>query len=246
MMRCGPVRFLSVLIVAVGLPGCAGVWVSSRPVYPADWPAMEISQACPDLSGRYRMVSDEAAPLVYPPGGHPRQMIMFVSYGDPEPVPTLGRRVLAWHLAGAFQDRDVELWNSLATNASPLDSNPVAAAEDAAAGWVEIRGPDGDTLAVRAGRDDAPFLEIELREESKGLWTYKSHVFQCEAGGVAIVGSFPPPPVENPYGSSAAIGAQFTFYRTIDGSLVALEEAHTGVGGGNMVFKKWWRWRRLE
>lgn len=245
-MRCGPVRIMGVLIVAVGLPGCAGVWVSSRPVYPGSWPALETSQACPDLAGKYRLVSDEAAPLVYPPRGHPRQMIMFVSFGEPEPVPTLGRRVLAWHLAGAFQDRDVELWSALATNAPPQGSDPAAADEGETAGWVQIGGVAGEALEVRAGRNGDAFIEVALSKESQGLWTYKSHVYQCEEGGVAIVGSFPPPPVENPYGSSAAIGAQFTFYRAVDGSLVALEEAHTGVGGGNMLFKKWWRWRRLE
>ena len=245
-MRCGPVRFPGVIILAVGLSGCAGVWVSSRPVYPESWPALEASRNCPDLTGTYRLVSDEAAPLVYPPGGHPREMVMFITYGDPEPVPALGRRVLAWHLAGAFEDADPEVWGPLAVDAPPLDSAPAGPEDGPARGWVEIRGPEGDTLAVRAGRDGTPFLEMELREESPGLWTYKSHVYQCEGGGVAIIGSFPPPPVENPHGASAAIGAQFTFYRAVDGSLVALEAAHTGVRDGNMVFKKWWRWRRLE
>jgi len=246
-MRCGPVRFVSVLIVAVVLPGCAGVWVSSRPAYPDSWPALETSQACPDLAGTYRLVSDEAAPLVYPPGGHPRQMIMFVSFGEPEPVPTLGRRVLAWHLAGVFQDRDGELWSALAAQAPPLDSDPAGTDEGATPGWVEIRSAAGDVLEVRAGRSDETFMEVKLRRESQGFWTAKSHVYQCEAGGLAIIGSFPPPPVENPHGyPSAAIGAEFTFYPAADGSLVALEEAYTGVTGGNMVFKKWWRWRRLE
>jgi len=78
------------------------------------------------------------------------------------------------------------------------------------------------------------------------LWNYKSHVYECEKDGIAVVSSFPPPPEEKPTQQKGAIGAKFTFFRATDGSFIALEEAYTDVAQGNMVFSKWWRWRRIE
>ena len=114
--------YLVFLILATCLSGCAGTWVSGRPIYPDSWPAMVTEPGCPDISGKYRALSDEAAPLVYPPGRHPREMFFFVTYGKPEPVPLLGRRILPWHLAGAFKGRDQEVWHALTQYAATIEA----------------------------------------------------------------------------------------------------------------------------
>lgn len=241
---------LAVLIIAVGHFGCAGVWVSSRPVYPKSWPALvalDAGRTCPDLSGKYRALSDEPAPLVYPPGGHPRKMFMFVSYGKTEPVPPLGRRILPWHLAGAFQNGDHDAWNALTRYAANVEANATNSDSKGGAAWVRVQELPDNLIEVCAGLHDQTLLSFVLRKEAQGLWNYKSHVYKCKDGGLVVVGSFPPPTVENPGGKpSASIGAVFTFSRTVDGSLVGLEEAYTGVTGGNMIFNKWWIWRRIE
>lgn len=246
--RC--IHLCVLLIFSLGLSGCAGVWFSSLPVYPENWPAVAALQAghtCPDLSGKYRVVSDEAAPLVYPPGGHPREMFMFISYGKPLPVPPLGRRLLPWHLAGAFQHRDNDDWDALARYAAAVGADAALSDPKTDAGWVRLQKLPDDRIEVQAGLHNQKMLDFQLRKEAQGVWNYKSHVYECSDGGLVIVGNFPPPLVENPGGRpSAGIGAFFTFYRTADGSLAALEEAFTGVGGGNMVFKKWWLWRQIE
>jgi hypothetical protein len=191
-------------------------------------------------------VSDEAAALVYPPGGHPREMFFFVTYGKPEPLRPLGRRILPWHLAGAFHHRDHNVWNALTRYAAILESDPTPSLPKDEAAWVHMKElPDGG-IEVRAGFHDHSLLNLVLREESQGLWTYKSHVCECKDGGLVVIGSFPPPRVENPTADPLDVGAKFTFFRATDGSLVGLEEAYTGVPQGNMVFNKWWRWRRIE
>ena len=192
-------------------------------------------------------MSDEPAPLLYPPGGHPREMFMFVSYGKPEPVPPLGRRILPWHLAGAFQNRDHDTWKALTHYAANIKADAADSDPTTEAGWVRVQELPDNLIEVRAGLHDQTLLSLVLRKEAQGLWKYRSHVYECKDGGLVVVNNFPPPAVENPAGRpSTVIGAVFTFYRTADGSLVALEEAYTGVSGGNMVFNKWWRWRRIE
>jgi hypothetical protein len=191
-------------------------------------------------------VSDEAAPLVYAPGDHPREMFFFVAFGKPVPVPPLGRRVLPWHLAGAFDGRDQEDWNALTMYAATLESEAHHSELKDEAGWVEIQEVANGAIDVRAGLHGKTFLNFVLRNEAQSLWTYKSHVYECEDSGIAVVASFPPPPQEDPTGQKGAIGAKFTFFRAADGSLVALEEAYTGVVQGNMFFNKWWRWRPIE
>lgn len=236
-------------VLTVVLSGCAGTWVSSRPIYPDSWPAlvlMDSGQICPDISGKYLAVSDEAAPLVYPPGGHPRDMFMFVTYGAPKPIPPIGRRVLPWHLAGEF-DHKSDVWATLSRYSALLKDYPSNSNRKDDAGWVQVQKLQSDLIEVRAGLHDQMLVLLKLRNEVQGWWTYRSHIYECEDGGLVVYGGFPPPPVENPAGRpSAVIGAVFTFYRTVDGSLVALEEAYTGVGRGNMLFNKWWIWRRIE
>jgi hypothetical protein len=234
------------LILSINLSGCTGTWTSGRPIYPGGWPALDTGRECPNLSGKYRAVSDEAAPLVYAPGDHPREMFFFVTFGKPVPVPPLGRRVLPWHLAGAFDGRDQEEWNALTMYMTTLETEVHHSNQKNEVGWVEIREVADKAIDVRAGLYDRAFLNFVLRKEAQSLWTYRSHVFECTKGGIAIIGSFPPPPEENPTGQKGAIGAKFTFFHATDGSLVALEEAYTGVAQGNMVFNKWWKWRRID
>jgi hypothetical protein len=241
----GRFRCLIFLIFCINLSGCAGTWVSGRPIYPGSWPAIDTGGKCTDLSGRYRAVSDEAAPLVYDRGDHPREMFFFVTYGKPQPVPLLGRRILPWHLAGAFNGRDQEEWNALTMYAATLEAAAYHS-DPKDEGWVEVQEAADRRIDIRVGLRGKTFLNFELRNESQGLWNYKSHVYECKEGGISVVGGFPPPPQENPTGQKGAIGAKFTFFRATDGSLVALEEAYTGVAQGNMVFNKWWRWRPVE
>lgn len=234
------------MIFAMGLSGCAGTWTSGRPIYPSSWPALETGHGCPDLSGTYRAVSDEAAPLVYPPGQAPREMFFFVTYGKPLPPPPLGRRTLTWHFAGSFSSRDQALWNALTRYANALNAEAAKSGPKGEAGWVEVRGPENGTVEVHAGIQHRTFLEFSIRKEAQSLWTYKMHIYQCENGGLVVIGSFPSPPEESPTGQSAVIGAKFTFFRAADKSLIALEEAYTGVLEGNMEFNKWWRWRPVD
>lgn len=230
--------FCSSILIA-SLAGCAGTWSSGRPLYPDGWPALKSSRECPDLSGTYRAVSEEAGPLRYRPGEHPREMFFFVTYGKPELLSPLGRRILTWHLAGVF---DGEVWNALQRYAALLDT----AHPDMDSGWVRVtRRPDG-ALGIQAGRDDKQVLDLTLRKESHGWGRYKSGVYDCKDGGLMVIGAFPPPPVENPTGQRLEAAAKFTFFRAADGSLVGLEEKYADVVEGNLAFKKWWRWRWID
>jgi len=235
-------RCLTITAAAFAISGCiAGTMASSRPVYPADWPALaspSSGRVCPDLTGTYRAVSDEAAPLVYRPGGGPHEMFMFIPVGPDEPAPPLGTRLLPWHLAGEF-DEGSATWSSLMDYAAQPDLGD-------GAGWVRIHEqPDGALLVV-VGLDDETILQMTLSRRRQGLLTYKPRRYKCGGGGVVIYGAFPPPPEENPTGATHGVGARCTFYRATDGSLVMLEDAYTGVHQGTMLFEKWWRWRLVE
>jgi hypothetical protein len=226
------------MVASIGLSGC--VMQSARPIYPADWPALESSAArriCPNLSGTYRAISEEAAPLVYPPGGMPQEKF-FIPIGPPEPVPSLGLRLLPWHLAGQF-DQQSATWLSLENYAAQSDR-----ANDA--DWVLIREQPDGTIAISAGLGDETLLRVTLNKQSQGIWTNKPQVYECKDGGLVVYGVFPPPPEENPTGQPDAVGAMCTFYPAADGSLVMLEEAYTGVFQGTMSFIKWWRWLPVE
>ena len=161
---------------------------------------------------------------------------MLITFGKPEPVPPLGRRILPWHLAGTFQAKDSRLWNALTHYAAVLGDD---------AGWVRVHELPEGPIEVRAGLRDQTLLDFLIGKEAQGLWAYKSLVYECEDGGLVIAGGFPPPPVENPTGSTHGVGAKCTFFRGADGSLVMLEEQYSGVPQGNMLFSKWWRWRSL-
>jgi hypothetical protein len=241
------IRCFAVLILAVGLARC-GIVVSSQPIYPNSWPAMatlDKGQTCPDISGTYLAVSNEAAPLVYPPGGHPREIFMFVPVGKPEPVPPLGRRILPWHLAGEF-DRKSDLWNTLGRYATTVEADVAYSDQKADTGWVRVQKlPDG-LVEIRTGFRDQTLLNLALKKEVQSRWTYKSHIYTCKHGGLVVVGGFSPPPVENPTGATHGVGARCTFFRAVDGSLVMPEKQYFGPPQGNMVFNKWWRWQPIE
>jgi hypothetical protein len=230
--------FCSAILIA-SLAGCAGTWSSGRPIYPDGWPLLQGSSDCPDLSGTYRAISDEAGPLRYRPGEHPREMFLFVTHGKPEPLPPLGRRILPWHLAGVFGG---DAWNTLEGYAAVLDTTH----PDADSGWVRVTTLPHGTIGIRAGRDDHSLLELALRKEAHGRGRYTSGIYQCEDGAVVVIGAFPPPPVENPAGQNLHAGAKFRFFRAVDGSLVALEVKHADVVEGNLEFAKWWRWPRID
>ena len=153
-------------------------------------------------------------------------------------VPPLGLRLLPWHVAGEFDEKS-ETWLRLKDYAAQSDHLK----DD---GWVQIRErPDG-SIAVRAGLHDQTLLRVTLNKKPQGFWTYKRQRYQCKGSGLVVYGAFPPPPQENPSGAPYAVGAKCTFYRAVDGSLVMLEEAYTGVPQGTMLFSKWWRWRLVE
>jgi hypothetical protein len=245
------IHYLAVLILVAGLSGCAGTWVSSRPIYPDSWPALVVQDAgrtCPDLSGKYLAVSDEAAPLVYPPGGHPREMFMFISFGKPVPVPPLGCRLLPWHLAGVFKskDSDRDVYSALTRYAATLEVDYDHCNPKDEAGWVQVQELSNSLIDVHVGIHDQTLINFVLKKESQGLWTYKSQIYECKGGGLSIIGGFPLPLAENPMGSTHDPGAVCTFFRAVDESLVMLEDPYFGPSKQSVVFRKWWRWRRIE
>jgi hypothetical protein len=182
-------------------------------------------------------VSEEAAPLAYPPGGWPQEKFL-VPLRPPEPVPPLGVRLLPWHIAGQFDEKS-ETWLSLRNYAAQLNRVDET-------GWVQLLEQTDGTLVVRAGFHDQTLLRLSLHKGPQGHWTYQPQRYECKDGGLVVYGAFPPPPQENPTGQAGAVGAKCTFYRAVDGSLVMLEDAYAGVAQGTMLFQKWWRWRLIE
>ncbi|MCP5178982.1 MAG: hypothetical protein H6993_18685 [Pseudomonadales bacterium] len=231
------------LLTVLMLTGCVAVRVSSEPVYPENWPAWVAASGCPDISGTYHAISDAAAPLIYPPGGHPRMSLLVIPMGPLEPVPSLGRRLLPWHLAGLFSERDTTLFAQLSAFEADVNRFANEEGQDADA-WVAVTRTAENELTISTGIGASHGPMFSIHEGRMGWWTYNSRVYQCDHGTLVVTGAFPPPAAENPRGwQDDSVGAHFTFHRAADGSLVALEEAYTGVSGGNMVFNKWWRWQ---
>ncbi len=208
-----------------------------RPLYPADWPARDLGHQQPDLSGVYRAVSEEAAPLVYPPGGHPRRWGLFGDRDELMPSPKLGRRVLPWMLAGVFRPND-PAWGEMLRYQQSLTTE--SGKESA---WVRIRQDKDGRIEIRAGIGDVVKFVHELRHEEIGTRGYPSaYTYDWEDGGMLVISGFPEPHEENPNGGIAH--ANCYFYRARDGSLVMAEEMFHG--RGTLKFKKWWRWRRMD
>ena len=243
----------AVTALAACLVGCAGTWTSSDPLYPADWPALVASgdaQTCPDLTGTYRAVSDPAGPLEYPPGGHPREMFMFVTFGPPRPVPALGRRILSWQLAGADGPADGDLWSGLERFAAAMRADPAHPDGQDEVGWVRVSAGAAGRFDIDCGIAEDTLLTFVLGPSPapslwEALWFLPAHGYTTVDGAMVIHGAFPASPVESRPGPNRFAGGSFTFHRAVDGSLVMLESLHWAPAGGEVVFRKWWRWRRI-
>lgn len=253
---------IAVALLSLVLSGCAGTVKSSRAIYPENWPALAnpgSGRECPDLSGTYLSLSDEAPPLVYPVGGQPSRMILAVPYGGPVPLPTLGKRVLTWHLAGmraelrgasikagiSFKDYEVQ-WDALARYAALVEADAMHADGGAGTGLVKIQEMEGGVLEVHAGIRDRNVLNFRVKKYTPQAWTYQNSSYKCQDGGLLITSYFLPPDVENPAGLSQAY-SDGTFYRAVDGSLVMLEESSVSITNAyTSPFQKWWRWQPVN
>jgi hypothetical protein len=234
---------MAALVVAAWLPGC--YVQSGRPIYPDSWPSIlapDPRSACPDISGTYRALSDEAPPLAYAPGKAPHN----APFGSPTPAPPLGRRVLTWHLAGTGKGE--EEWAALVAYAGSLDADVFPSGRGEDPDWVRVQRLPGGLIEVQAGLREQTSVQFAIRESS-GWWesfTGAAQTYQCQEGGLTLWGGFQPPPVENPSGDTRGASAKCTFSKAADGSLVMLEEPYVGVPRGTMSFNKWWRWRQIE
>lgn len=253
---------IAAALLSLALSGCAGTVKSSRAIYPENWPALakpESGRECPDLSGTYLALSDEAPPLVYPAGGQPSRMILSVPYGGPVPLPTLGKRVLTWHLAGmraelrgasikagmSFKDYEAQ-WDALARYAALVEADAVHPDGGARTGLVRIREMDGGVLEVHAGLHDRNVLSLRVKKYPPRAWTYQNSSYKCRDGGLLITSYFLPPDVENPAGLPETY-SDGTFYRAVDGSLVMLEESSVSITNAyTSPFQKWWRWQPVN
>lgn len=255
---------LAAMVLSMTLAGCAGTTKSSRPIYPDDWPALvqpESGRRCPDLSGTYLALSEEAPPSVYPDGGQPSNMILLVPYGAPVPMPALGRRVLTWHLAGmradlrgspikagiSFEDYDAQ-WAALADYAALVEADAEQPGGSAGTGLVKVQELGEGVIEIHGDLRDQTVLSFRLKEYRPGPWwqTYQNASYKCQDGALLIDSYFLPPDVENPAGLSENYSTA-NFYRAIDGSLVMLEESPVGITNQyTSPFQKWWRWRTVE
>lgn len=240
-------------LAALGL-FCAGcVTSSSEPIYPADWPALVKSKpdgSVPDLTGTYRAVSEPAAPLEYPSGGRPQEWFFFVPIGGRVPNPSLGRRTLAWHLAGLSGKDDGELWKGLERFSAALmpDARHPDGREDL--GWVRLSRGAADAIDVRCGVDSETILEFVLERDTDSTFLAelgsRPSGYAVVDGGVQVCSTFPASPAECSPGPDATAVGYFTFHPAADGSIVMLESLYGAPAGGEIAFQKWWRWRRIE
>lgn len=237
------------------LPACvpACVSVSAEPLYPAAWPprTLQLGDApATDLCGTYHAVSDPAPALEYPRGGRPQESFFCVPMGPPVPLPPLGRRVLAWHLAGSAGPADGDLWRGLERFAAALgaDDDHPDGRDDL--GWVRVERVEGDRYDVQCGVDGETLASFELAPSpSQGLfarlWTVPPG-YVVDAGALVVHSVFPAGLVERSPGAHGLAGGSFTFWRSADGSLVMLESPHYAPPGGEVSLRKWWRWRPVQ
>lgn len=243
---------LALIFLTIGLSGCGGrINANSRPVYPENWPALETStvgKICPDISETYRAISEEPAPLVYPPGFHPRQLAFLAKNRKPFPILPLGRRILPWQLAGIQlygdyyhqqHDNNQDLWNALERYSEDIEAETVQPGLNKKADWVRVLNLPDNRIEVNAGLHERTAVRFVLKKEFSIFTT--TNLYACKDGGVMIYSGFLRPAVETVEGHNTAYAtAFFTFYRTVDGSLVAFEE------GTDWIFGKFWLWRRVE
>jgi hypothetical protein len=234
----------------VSLPAC--VSVSDEPMYPAQWPPRTFereSSKVIDLSGTYRAVSDPAPALEYPHGGHPQEYFCGIPIGPPEPLPPLGRRVLAWHLAGIQRSDDGELWTNLERFAAALGADADHPDGHDDIGWVTVVRHD-DRYDVQCGVEVEALVSFELapipRRGFLARWWTLPQGYSIDDGALVVHSAFPASSVERWPGTRGIAGGTFTFWRTVDGSLVMLEALNFAPAGGEINFRKWWRWRRVE
>ncbi len=244
------------LFVALFLPGCAGTWSSGEPLYPKDWPPIAAAhdRAHPDISGTYRAVSDPVGPMEYAPGDAPREMIFFISYGDPKTPPIVGRRILPWHLIGFQDEKHAGVLKELEAFSAALrrDAQHPDGQDDL--GWVRLSNATrGETnvLTMECGVDREPMVTATLIPTPKQTpveWLTKmpGGYRILEDGAYEINSSFPASALEHFPDSNPHAAGTFRFYRTTDGSLVMLESLHYAPAGGEVTFQKWWRWRRVD
>lgn len=239
-------RFVPVVALALALQGCIGTMSSSAPYYPDDWPALDIREGCPELSGTYHAVSEAAAPLDYSYLGRPRTVFTLVlvpvPVGPEVDAPALGRRLLPWHLAGASETSPelplypagspAGLWAGLEQYTEALGVDLDASGDESGADWVRIRAASEGRLAVTAGRAEAVLLAFASPQPA-----------DCKDGALEIGGGFRSPPIEG----AETVYASHHFYPAVDGSLVMLEsQSWAERNGRTLSFDKWWRWRRIE
>lgn len=248
-------RFLLLLFLFFALPGggCGGTVCSSSPLYPSDWPPIvrdASSEQPPDLSGTYRAVSEPAGPLVYPSGGDPYQMVMFIPVGGPIATPTLGRRLLPHYFAGIGHDQQLqqrEVFYFLA-ELDPDEDHPDGH-EDR--GWVRLtRKPVDNCYRVEFGVDGLPPHAFDFDPRKAPAWhqdlLHLTNANSMYDGALKYYGVLLVSHAESSNGRLGTSGATFTVYKAADGSIVILESPYWAQAGGEVVFKKWWRWRRID
>jgi|APFre7841882793_1041355.scaffolds.fasta_scaffold02405_2 hypothetical protein len=239
----------ALLVFAPLVAGCDGIPTSSEPYYPADWPAIvrandDVEQV--DISGTYRVLSEQGAPLIYPSDGQVQSSIALIPLGDPEQPPRVGRRALPWYFIGFINNQTaIEKLGYFLTKLRPNAQHPDGH-EDV--GWVRIsRKSKDEGYTVEVGIGDEPQFEYQFTPRppegsgpryigfTPGYWPFD--------GGLRCLGPVRVSMDESPNGWPGYASVTATMYRAVDGSLIVLEDPFRATIGGEVNFQKWWRWK---